>query len=32
VVDFSSLEELERLVRVMLGDAPGAEPAVIRLD
>jgi ParB family chromosome partitioning protein len=32
VVDFSSLEELDRLVAVMLGERPAAEPSVVRLD
>jgi ParB family chromosome partitioning protein len=32
VVDFTSLEELERITAVMLGEAPGAEASVIRLD
>ncbi|HEX2234986.1 MAG TPA: ParB/RepB/Spo0J family partition protein [Actinomycetota bacterium] len=32
VVDFSSLEELERLTAIMLGERPPAEPSVVRLD
>jgi ParB family chromosome partitioning protein len=32
VVDFSSLEELERIVGVIVGKAPGAKPSTVRLD
>ncbi len=32
VLDFVSLDELERIVSVILGDSPGASPRVIRLD
>ncbi len=32
VLDFVSLEELERIVDIVVGAAPGAEPRVIRLD
>jgi ParB family chromosome partitioning protein len=32
VVDFTSVEELQRIVAVMAGDAAGATARVIRLD
>jgi ParB family transcriptional regulator, chromosome partitioning protein len=32
VVDFVSLEELDRLVAVVVGDQPGSKPRTIRLD
>jgi ParB family chromosome partitioning protein len=32
VIDFVSLEELERLIAIVTGDAPGAAPRTIRLD
>ena len=32
VLDFVSLEELERIVGIVLGESPGASPRVIRLD
>jgi ParB family transcriptional regulator, chromosome partitioning protein len=32
VIDFASLDELERLLSIILGDAPGGRPTTIHLD